>query len=39
MRAPSGPDVAVGEVLLSLENVSLSFCGVKAVSDLPVLPV
>jgi branched-chain amino acid transport system ATP-binding protein len=34
MRAPSGPDVAVGEVLLSLENVSLSFGGVKAVSDV-----
>ncbi len=34
MRAPSGPDVAVGEVLLSVENVSLSFGGVKAVSDV-----
>jgi branched-chain amino acid transport system ATP-binding protein len=34
MRAPSGPDVAVGEVLLSLENVSLSFGGVKAISDV-----
>jgi branched-chain amino acid transport system ATP-binding protein len=34
MRAPSGPDVAVGDVLLSLENVSLSFGGVKAVSDV-----
>ncbi len=34
MRAPSGPDVAVGEVLLSVENVSLAFGGVKAVSDI-----
>jgi branched-chain amino acid transport system ATP-binding protein len=34
MRAPDGPQVAVGEVLLSAENVSLSFGGVKAVSDV-----
>ena len=34
MRAPSGPDVAVGDVLLSVEDVSLSFGGVKAVSDV-----
>src|SRR5579885_431777 len=34
MRAPSGPDVAVGEVLLSVENVSLSFGGVKAISGV-----
>ena len=34
MRAPAGPQVAVGEVLLSVENVSLSFGGVKAVSDV-----
>ena len=34
MRAPGGPDVAVGDVLLSVENVSLSFGGVKAVSDV-----
>ena len=34
MRAPSGPDIAVGDVLLSVENVSLSFGGVKAVSDV-----
>ena len=34
MRAPNGPDVAVGDVLLSVENVSLSFGGVKAVSDV-----
>jgi len=34
MRAPSGADVAVGDVLLSVENVSLSFGGVNAVSDV-----
>jgi branched-chain amino acid transport system ATP-binding protein len=34
MRAPSGPDVAVGDVLLSVENVSLAFGGVNAVSDI-----
>src|SRR6516165_8392379 len=34
MRAPTDPDVAAGEVLLSLENVSLSFGGVKAISDV-----
>jgi branched-chain amino acid transport system ATP-binding protein len=34
MRAPSGPEVAVGDVLLSLENVSLSFGGVNAISDV-----
>jgi branched-chain amino acid transport system ATP-binding protein len=36
MRAPgpNGAEVAVGEVLLSVENVSLSFGGVKAVSDV-----
>ena len=34
MRAAGGPDVAVGDVLLSVENVSLSFGGVKAVSDV-----
>jgi branched-chain amino acid transport system ATP-binding protein len=34
MRAPSGPDVAAGDVLLSVESVSLSFGGVKAVSDV-----
>ena len=34
MRAPGGPDVAVGDVLLSVENVSLSFGGVKAISDV-----
>jgi branched-chain amino acid transport system ATP-binding protein len=34
MRAPSGPDLAVGDVLLSVEDVSLSFGGVKAVTDV-----
>jgi branched-chain amino acid transport system ATP-binding protein len=34
MRAPSGLDVAVGDVLLSVESVSLSFGGVRAVSDV-----
>ncbi len=33
MRAP-GRDVSAGEVLLSLENVSLAFGGVKAISDV-----
>ena len=34
MRAPGGSDVAVGDVLLLVEDVSLSFGGVKAVSDV-----
>jgi len=35
MRAPtSGPEVAAGDVLLAVENVSLSFGGVKAISDV-----
>jgi branched-chain amino acid transport system ATP-binding protein len=34
MRAPDGPQVAVGDVLLSVENVSLSFGGVNAVSEV-----
>jgi branched-chain amino acid transport system ATP-binding protein len=35
MRAPStGPEVAAGDVLLAVENVSLSFGGVKAVTDV-----
>jgi branched-chain amino acid transport system ATP-binding protein len=34
MRAPSGPDLSVGDVLLSVEDVSLSFGGVKAVTDV-----
>ena len=34
MRAPDGPPVAAGDVLLSIDNVSLSFGGVKAVSGV-----
>jgi branched-chain amino acid transport system ATP-binding protein len=34
VRAPQGTDIVAGDVLLSLENVSLSFGGVKAISDV-----
>lgn len=34
MRAPSGTEVAAGEVLLAIENVSLSFGGIKAIRDV-----
>jgi len=34
MRAPSGPDIVAGEVLLAVEGVSLAFGGVKAVSGV-----
>src|SRR6187431_466015 len=35
MRAPtSGSDIAVGETLLSVENVSLRFGGVRAINDV-----
>jgi branched-chain amino acid transport system ATP-binding protein len=34
MRAPGGPEVAAGDVLLAVENVSLAFGGVKAVNDV-----
>src|SRR5918912_3606973 len=34
MRAPSGTDVAAGEVLLSVERVSLAFGGVRALVDI-----
>jgi len=34
MRAPGGSDIAVGDVLLLVEDVSLSFGGVNAVSDV-----
>ena len=34
MRAPAPSDVAAGEVLLSIENVSLSFGGVSAIRDV-----
>jgi branched-chain amino acid transport system ATP-binding protein len=34
MRAPSARDAELGEVLLAVENVSLSFGGVQALSDV-----
>ncbi len=34
MRAPAASDVAAGEVLLSVENVSLSFGGVRAIHEV-----
>ncbi len=34
MRAPSGANIAAGEVLLAAQNVSLAFGGVKALTDL-----
>ena len=34
MRAPTASDIAAGEVLLSIENVSLSFGGVRAIRDV-----
>jgi len=34
MRAPAASDQAAGEILLSVENVSLSFGGVNAISDV-----
>src|SRR5713101_2380938 len=34
MRAPAASDLAAGEVLLSVENVSLSFGGVRAIRDV-----
>ena len=34
MRAPTDRTVAAGDVLLSVENVSLSFGGVRAISDV-----
>src|SRR3954464_11597030 len=34
MRSPTGPNVAVGDVLLSVENVSVASGGVKAISDV-----
>src|SRR5687768_13477391 len=34
MRAPSQSDIAAGETLLAVENVSLSFGGVKAIRDV-----
>jgi branched-chain amino acid transport system ATP-binding protein len=34
MRAPSGAEIAAGDVLLAVEGVSLAFGGVKAISDV-----
>jgi len=34
MRAPTGQEVAAGEVLLSVDNVSLSFGGVRAITGV-----
>src|SRR4051812_25062273 len=34
MRSPASSDVAAGEMILSVENVSLSFGGVRAISDV-----
>ena len=34
MRAPAESDIAAGEVFLSVENVSLSFGGVRAIRDV-----
>jgi branched-chain amino acid transport system ATP-binding protein len=34
MRAPTGQDIAAGEALLSVDDVSLAFGGVKAVSGV-----
>ena len=34
MRAPADSDIAAGEILLSIENVSLSFGGVRAIRDV-----
>ena len=34
MRAPAGSEIAAGEVLLSVENVSLAFGGVHALRDV-----
>lgn len=34
MRAPTGGEIAAGEVLLSVENISLSFGGIKALTNV-----
>ncbi|MCZ7660086.1 MAG: ABC transporter ATP-binding protein [Xanthobacteraceae bacterium] len=34
MRAPTDREIAAGEVLLSVENVSLAFGGVRAIADV-----
>ena len=32
VRAPSGADIAAGETMLAVENVSLAFGGMKAIT-------
>ena len=39
MRAPAAADIAAGEVLLLVENVSLSFGGVRAIRDMSTHPL
>ena len=34
MRAPAASDIAAGEIILSIENVSLAFGGVRAIRDV-----
>ena len=34
MRSPTGADIAAGETILAVENVSLAFGGVKAITDV-----
>ena len=34
MRAPTGDKIAAGETILAVENVSLAFGGVKAITDV-----
>jgi len=34
MRAPSGADIAAGQVLLAVEGISLSFGGIKALTEV-----
>jgi branched-chain amino acid transport system ATP-binding protein len=34
VRAPTGNEIAAGEAMLSVENVSLAFGGVKAITDV-----
>jgi branched-chain amino acid transport system ATP-binding protein len=34
VRAPTSSDIAAGDMILSVENVSLSFGGVRAISDV-----
>src|SRR6266513_1008492 len=34
MRSPTGADISAGETILAVENVSLAFGGVKAITDV-----